>query len=99
MGVFVKTNVIIGGVHASVTKSYKGVKGSQKASKNNVTYYMDGPLRCAPNRKKNEHLIVFYFIHSSHIKEILRKVKKYCCTQSLDGSAGRPIPAAPTRLL
>ena len=42
-GVFVKTNVIIGGggvVHASVTKRYKGVGGS----KNSVTYYMGGPL-------------------------------------------------------
>lgn len=39
-GVFVKTNVVVGGV----TKRYKGMSGSQKRKKNSETYFMDGPL-------------------------------------------------------
>ena len=43
-GVFAKTNVIIEGrgVHASVTKSYKGLVS--KTSKTSVTYYNGWPL-------------------------------------------------------
>ena len=43
MGVFLKTNVVLGGVQDSVTKSDKRVGGFQKVKKNSLTYFMDTP--------------------------------------------------------